>query len=104
MGDRITEADWRLFPTLVRFDAVYVGHFKCNLRRIVDYPNLWGYLRELYQQPGIAATVDMDHIKRHYYRTHPHVNPRASCPSARRSTSPRPTGAAASSAGERPRR
>ena len=59
----------------MRFDAVYVGHFKCNLRRIVDYPQLWGYLRELYQYPGIAATVDMDHIKRHYYRTHPHVNP-----------------------------
>ena len=75
VGDRITEADWRLFPTLVRFDAAYVGHFQCNLRRIVDYPNLWGYVRELYQYPGIAATVDMEHIKRHYYRTHPHVNP-----------------------------
>ena len=75
LGDEITEADWRLFPTLVRFDAVYVGHFKCNLRRIVDYPQLSGYLRDLYQQPGIAETVDLDHIKRHYYRTHPHVNP-----------------------------
>ena len=75
VGGRITEADWRLFTTLVRFDAVYVGHFKCNLRRIVDYPNLSGYLRELYQYPGIAATVDMDHIKRHYYRTHPQINP-----------------------------
>jgi len=75
LGARITEADWRLFVTLVRFDAVYVGHFKCNLRRIADYPNLSGYLRDLYQQPGIAATVDMDHIKRHYYRTHASLNP-----------------------------
>ena len=74
-GDEQTLADWRLFTTLLRFDAVYYSHFKCNLRRIVDYPNLSGYLRELYQYPGIAATVDMDHIKRHYYRTHPHVNP-----------------------------
>ncbi len=71
MGAAITEADWRLFTTLVRFDPVYVGHFKCNLRRIADYPQLSGYLRDLYQHPGIAATVDMDHIKRHYYRTHP---------------------------------
>jgi putative glutathione S-transferase len=75
LGDPITEADWRLFVTLVRFDAVYVGHFKCNLRRIDDYPNLSGYLRDLYQQPGIAATVNLDHIKRHYYRTHPSINP-----------------------------
>jgi putative glutathione S-transferase len=75
VGDAITEADWRLFTTLVRFDAVYVGHFKCNLRRVVDYPQLSGYLRDLYQYPGIAATVDMDHIKRHYYRTHPSLNP-----------------------------
>ena len=75
VGDRITEADWRLFTTLVRFDAVYVGHFKCNLRRIADYRNLSGYLRELYQQPGIAGTVDFDHIKRHYYRTHGTINP-----------------------------
>jgi putative glutathione S-transferase len=75
VGERMTEADWRLFTTLLRFDAVYVGHFQCNLRRIVDYPQLSGYLRELYQYPGIAATVDMDHIKRHYYRTHPHLNP-----------------------------
>lgn len=74
-GDRITEADWRLFPTLVRFDAVYHGHFKCNLRRIVDYPNLSNYLRDLYQVPGVAATVDMDHIKRHYYASHLHLNP-----------------------------
>ncbi len=74
-GDRVTEADWCLFPTLVRFDAVYHGHFKCNLRRIVDYPNLWGYLRDLYGQPGVAETVRMDHIKRHYYRSHESVNP-----------------------------
>jgi putative glutathione S-transferase len=74
-GERITEADWCLFPTLVRFDAVYHGHFKCNLRRIVDYPNLWGYLRDLYGQPGVAQTVDMDHIKKHYYRSHESVNP-----------------------------
>ena len=75
VGDTITEADLRLFPTLVRFDAVYVGHFKCNLRRIADYANLSGYLRDVYQHPGIAATVDMDQIKRHYYRTHPTLNP-----------------------------
>ncbi len=74
-GDEITEADWRLFVTLVRFDPVYVGHFKCNLRRIADYPNLSGYLRDLYQQPGIAETVNLDHIKRHYYMTHPQINP-----------------------------
>ena len=71
----LTEADWRLFPTLVRFDAVYHGHFKCNLRRLVDYPNLWGYTRELYQLPGVAATVELDEIKRHYYGTHPSINP-----------------------------
>ncbi len=75
VGDRITEADWRLFTTLVRFDSVYVGHFKCNRRRIVDYPNLWGYLRELYQVPGVANTVHMDQIKRHYYVTHTSINP-----------------------------
>ena len=75
VGDLITEADWRLFPTLVRFDAVYVTHFKCNLRRLVDYPNLYGYTRDLYQQPGIAETVNFDHIKRHYYMTHPEINP-----------------------------
>ena len=74
-GDRITLADWRLFTTLVRFDAVYVGHFKCNIRRIADYPHLSGYLRDLYQQPGVADTVDFDHIKRHYYMTHPSLNP-----------------------------
>jgi putative glutathione S-transferase len=74
-GDRITEADWRLFTTLVRFDAVYVGHFKCNLRRIADYPNLSNYLRELYQIPGVAETVSIDHIKRHYYGSHRQINP-----------------------------
>jgi putative glutathione S-transferase len=74
-GARLTEADWRLFTTLVRFDAVYYGHFKCNLRRIVDYPNLWNYLRELYQAPGIAETVNLDHIKRHYYMSMTAINP-----------------------------
>jgi glutathionyl-hydroquinone reductase len=74
-GDRITEADWRLFTTLARFDAVYVGHFKCNLKRLVDYPNLWAYARELYQVPGVAETVDFQHIKRHYYGSHKTVNP-----------------------------
>ena len=74
-GGRITEADWCLFPTLVRFDAVYYGHFKCNLRRIVDYPNLWGYLKDLYQQPGVADTVNMEHIKKHYYGSHESINP-----------------------------
>ena len=74
-GREITEADWRLFTTLVRFDAVYYGHFKCNLRRIVDFPNLSNYLRDLYQQPGIAGTVNMDHIKRHYYGSQRNVNP-----------------------------
>ena len=75
VGDQITEADWRLFPTLVRFDAVYYSHFKCNQRRLIDYPNLWGYTRDLYQQPGIAATVAMVQIKRHYYTTHDFLNP-----------------------------
>ncbi|MEC9348054.1 MAG: glutathione S-transferase family protein [Pseudomonadota bacterium] len=74
-GDRITEADWRLFPTLIRFDHVYHGHFKCNIRRLVDYPNLFAWTRELYQWPGIAETVNMDHIRYHYYYSHPHVNP-----------------------------
>jgi len=74
-GSQPVEADWRLFCTLVRFDAVYFGHFKCNLRRIIDYPQLDGYLRDLYQMPGIAATVNLDHIKRHYYYTHDDINP-----------------------------
>jgi glutathionyl-hydroquinone reductase len=79
-GAAITEADWRLFTTLVRFDAVYYSHFKCNLRRIIDYPNLSNYLRELYQVPGVAATVNMDHIKTHYYGTHRDINPRGIIP------------------------
>lgn len=74
-GDQITEADWRLFTTLVRFDAVYVGHFKCNLRRIEDYPNLSNYLRELFQWPGVAETVDLRAIKLHYYASHKTINP-----------------------------
>ncbi len=74
-GPRQTEADWRLFPTLVRFDAVYFSHFKCNLRRIVDYENLSDYVRDLYQVPGVADTVNLDHIKRHYYGTQRRVNP-----------------------------
>ena len=74
-GNVITEADWRLFPTLMRFDAVYFGHFKCNLRRIIDYPNLWNYVLDLYQQPGIAETVDVGEYKTHYYGSHESVNP-----------------------------
>ncbi len=74
-GDRLTEADWRLFTTLVRFDPVYVGHFKCNIRRIVDYPNLWAYLRDLYQTNGVAETVNFLHIKGHYYESHTMINP-----------------------------
>jgi putative glutathione S-transferase len=74
-GPAIVETDIRLFVTLIRFDAVYNGHFKCNLRRIVDYPNLWGYLRDVYAIPGIAPTVNFDHIKRHYYMTHEEINP-----------------------------
>jgi glutathionyl-hydroquinone reductase len=75
VGDRLTEADWRLATTLFRFDAVYHGHFKCNRRRIVDYPNLWAYARELYQVPGVAETVHFDHIVEHYHRSHESVNP-----------------------------
>jgi putative glutathione S-transferase len=75
VGSQITEADWRLFTTLVRFDAVYFGHFKCNIRRIADYPALQNYLRELYQHPGVAPTVVMDHIQAHYYRSHGNINP-----------------------------
>jgi putative glutathione S-transferase len=74
-GSRITEADWCMFTTLVRFDPVYHYHFKCNLRRIVDYPNLWGYLRDLYQQPSVAETVNLDYTKRHYYTSHESINP-----------------------------
>ena len=75
VGNQITEADWRLFTTLVRFDAVYVGHFKTNLRRIADYPNLWTYTRDLYQVPGVRGTVNMQHIKHHYYGSHESINP-----------------------------
>ena len=75
VGSEITEADIRLFTTLVRFDAVYYGHFKCNLRRLVDYPHLWGYARDLYQRPGFGDTTNFDHIKRHYYLTHDQLNP-----------------------------
>ncbi|MEA5563919.1 glutathione S-transferase family protein [Anabaena sp. UHCC 0399] len=74
-GDQITEADWCMFTTLFRFDAVYYVHFKCNLYRLVEYPNLWNYLKELYQFPGVRETCNLDHIKRHYYRSHPKVNP-----------------------------
>ena len=74
-GTQFVESDWRLFVTLIRFDAVYHGHFKCNVRRIIDYPNLSGYLKDLYQVPGIADTVNFDHIKRHYYFTHDDINP-----------------------------
>ena len=74
-GSIITEADWRLFTTLVRFDPVYVGHFECNLKRVVDYPNLSGYVRDLYQQPGVSDTVNMQHIKDHYYTSHESINP-----------------------------
>ncbi|WP_455243437.1 glutathione S-transferase family protein [Petrachloros mirabilis] len=74
-GSQFVETDWRLFVTLVRFDAVYHGHFKCNIRRIIDYPNLFGYLKDLYQMDGIAQTVNFDHIKRHYYMTHDEINP-----------------------------
>ena len=75
VGNRITEADWRLFTTLVRFDPVYHGHFKCNRRRLIDYPNLWSYTRELYQVDGVADTVNFDHIKTHYYGSHKMINP-----------------------------
>ena len=74
-GSRITEADWRLFTTLIRFDPVYVSHFKCNRKRLVDYPNLWAYTRDLYQQPGVAETVNMEHIKKSYFGSHSMVNP-----------------------------
>ncbi len=75
VGNRFTEADVRLFTTLIRFDPVYVGHFKCNLRRLRDYPRLWDYTRRIYHRPGVRETVDFDHIKRHYYTSHPGINP-----------------------------
>ena len=74
-GDSLTEADIRLFTTLIRFDAVYVGHFKCNIRRLADYQNLSAYARDIYQWPGVAGTVNFDHIKRHYYESHRSINP-----------------------------
>ncbi len=80
LGEHVTEADWRLFTTLIRFDAVYYGHFKCNLRRLVDYPNLWSYTRELYQWSGVAQTVDFSHIQQHYYRSHETINPNGIVP------------------------
>lgn len=75
VGDRLTEADWRLFTTLIRFDPVYVGHFKCNIRRIADYKNIYAYMKKLYQHPGVAKTINFDHIKRHYYTSHKTINP-----------------------------
>ncbi|MGH6926191.1 MAG: glutathione S-transferase family protein [Propylenella sp.] len=80
VGDRLTEADWRLFTTLIRFDAVYYGHFKCNRRRISDCPNLSGYLRDLFQMPGVKDTVDLEHVKQHYYFSHESINPRRIVP------------------------
>jgi putative glutathione S-transferase len=91
-GREPVEVDWRLFCTLVRFDAVYFGHFKCNIRRIVDYPNLHDYLCDLYQQPGIAETVNLDHIKRHYYMTHDEINPTRIVPIGPELDFSRPTG------------
>ncbi len=81
LGDRITEADWRLFTTLIRFDPVYHGHFKCNLKRLADFEHLWPYTRELYQWPGVADTVNFEHIKQHYYRSHHSINPNGIVPS-----------------------
>ena len=75
LGEHITEADWRLFTTLIRFDAVYYGHFKCNRDRLVDFPELWDYTRTLYQVPGVAETVHFDHVKMHYYGSHRTINP-----------------------------
>lgn len=80
LGDRLTEADWRLFTTLARFDPVYHGHFKCNRNRLVDFPNMWAYTRELYQYPGVAQTVNFDHITRHYYASHRSINPHGIVP------------------------
>ena len=75
LGEQQTEADWRLFTTLLRFDPVYHGHFKCNIRRLIDYPNLWNYTRDLYQTPGVTSTIDHGHIQRHYYASHESINP-----------------------------
>lgn len=82
VGDQPTEADWRLFPTLLRFDPVYVGHFKCSKKRIVDYPNLWAYTRDLYQWPGIADTINLDHVRKHYHISHDTINPHRILPVA----------------------
>ena len=84
LGEQITEADWRLFTTLIRFDAVYYGHFKCNRDRLVDFPELWDYTRTLYQVPGVAETVHFDHIKAHYYGSHRTINPTGIIPSGPR--------------------
>ncbi len=91
VGDRITEADWRLFPDVDALRHGVRGHFKCNRNRIAAHANLWAYTRELYQRPGIAETVDMDHIKRHYYMTHPSLNPSRVVPAVPGSTSPNRT-------------
>ncbi len=80
LGAYLTETDWRLFTTLIRFDPVYYGHFKCNLQRLKEYPNLWGYMLELYQWPGVAATFNLDHVKEHYYGSHPTINPNGIVP------------------------
>lgn len=80
VGDQLTEADWRLFTTLIRFDSVYYGHFKCNIKRLVEYKNLWRYTKELYHYPGVAETVDFKHIKEHYYRSHKTINPNGIVP------------------------
>jgi putative glutathione S-transferase len=102
LGERLTEADWRLFTTLVRFDPVYIGHFKCNKRRLTDYPNLWGFTRELYQVPGVAGTVNLDHIKRHYYGSHTSINPSGIVPKGPEIdfTEPHDRGRSADKAGE----
>ncbi len=103
LGERLTEADWRLFTTLVRFDPVYVGHFKCNKRRLADYPNLWGFTRELFQMSGVAETVNLDHIKRHYYGSHTSINPSGIVPKGPEIefTEPHGRGRPADEAGER---
>jgi putative glutathione S-transferase len=101
-GERITEADWRLFTTLVRFDPVYVGHFKCNIRRVADYPALSGYLRELYQWPGVAGTTRMDHIKFHYYASHTTINPTGIVPAGPGTDLMAPHGHEVLGGGERP--
>lgn len=86
LGDRLTETDWRFWTTLVRFDPVYHGHFKCNERRMSDFTSIFGYLRELYQMPGVAETVDLEHIKQHYYRSHPSLNPTGIVPAGPKMT------------------